>query len=211
MSGYLLDEPMESALVQAAEVLEKLPFTCMVGGSSGLLLQGVELEVRPRDIDLYVDMRHADQVHSQLKPYATDEPQFSETAMYSSRLSHYKLNGMVLELVGGFCVKSGGSSYEIRIEGGLDAYGTVQSVGTRSLMVMPLAHEFVFNILRNRPDRYIPIAKAMNEAPAFHHGALTWIVEHNHFNEQHIAAMKELVHAVYNSEGVSHAQSRLFT
>jgi hypothetical protein len=48
---------------------------------------------------------------------------------------------------------------------------------------MPLAHELVFNVLRNRADRYEAIAQAMRYDPASHLPALEGILSCNRFSE----------------------------
>ena len=48
--------------------------TWLVGGSTGLMLQGVSLAALPRDLDLYADRTDALDIHCKLSAYAVDGP-----------------------------------------------------------------------------------------------------------------------------------------
>lgn len=156
----------------------------VLGGSAGLLLRGLHLAYPPRDIDLYCDEEDQPAIHSALIGYATDEPVFSETLIYRSTLSHYQIGDYRIELVGGFQVRAFGSCYSVDVRGVLIPYGeSVKLSGSDApdehVRIAPLAHELVFNALRDREDRVALIADAMAANKATHSGALAVITENN--------------------------------
>lgn len=156
----------------------------VLGGSAGLLLRGLALASPPRDIDLYCDEEDQPAIHSALSRYSTDEPQFSETDIYRSTLSHYRIGECRIELVGGFQVRSLGSCYKVNVKGLLIPYGESVDLSGFSasgefVRVVPLAHELVFNALREREDRVRQIADAMATAGEAHYGVLAVIAAHN--------------------------------
>ncbi|MFD0586892.1 hypothetical protein ACFQZE_02665 [Paenibacillus sp. GCM10027627] len=168
----------------------------VLGGSSGLMLRGLALDIPPRDIDLYCDDQEAEAIHRSLSGYATDEPVISETDIYRSRLSHYSIGGVSVELVGGFQVAASGCFYKVEVKKVLIPYGEQMAIqacdgqdGLR-MRVVPLAHELWFNALRGREDRVELVAGAMAHDPASHAEALAAIEQGNEFSLE----MKESVH-----------------
>ncbi|GMX65222.1 hypothetical protein Elgi_44920 [Paenibacillus elgii] len=158
--------------------------TWLVGGSTGLLLQGVQLAAQPRDLDLYADQRAAEDLHMALRRYATDEQTESETPIYRSMLSHYEMNGVKVELVGAFEVRAMDSEYRVEAEylARTHALAVPYSEG-KTVRLMPLAHELVFNVLRDRPDRYEAIARVCQaREPERHRLALDDLMARNRFS-----------------------------
>lgn len=156
----------------------------VLGGSAGLLLRGLDLASPPGDIDLYCDEEDQPAIHRALIGYATDEPVFSETSIYRSTLSHYHIGDYRIELVGGFQVRAFGSCYSVDVKGVLVPYGESVKLGgsgapDERVRIAPLAHELVFNALRDREDRVALIADAMASNMAAHSGALAVIAEKN--------------------------------
>ncbi|WKL02675.1 hypothetical protein Q0F98_01795 [Paenibacillus amylolyticus] len=54
---------LHAALLETAKAWNTQPQTWLLGGSCGLLLQGVELQQAPRDIDIYADVAAAKELH----------------------------------------------------------------------------------------------------------------------------------------------------
>lgn len=165
----------------------------LIGGSCSLMLQNVPLAAEPQDLDVYADEWEAAQLHEALKAYILDAPLYSETEIYRSTLSHYKMRGIVVELVGDFQIHSKNCVYQVKISGGLFDYAVEVKQGQGILRLMPLAHELVFNYLRNRQDRYIPIANVMKENMKAHDEALHYVLNNNHFHSTVIAELGELL------------------
>lgn len=112
-------------------------------GSCGLLLQQVELQQAPRDIDVYADLAAARGLHHAAPGIALDEPVIDRTGPYASLLSHYQVGECALELVGGFEVWSRQSWYRIEIEQLLIHHAPQAQIGSYTLRLMPLAHELL--------------------------------------------------------------------
>lgn len=188
-----LPATLEQALSDAADRLSKLPKCWLLGGSCGLLLQQVALSAEPRDIDIYTDECHVAKVHSQLEPYCTSRPEQSKTPIYQSVLSRYIIRGKQAELVGGFRIETVGSIYRVEVDTTLSRYAVTVSIGNGTIRLMPLAHELVFNVLRNRPDRYVPIAQRMISGDEVHLEALRLIVARNEFRADVLDRIHQLI------------------
>lgn len=160
-AGTLLPETMIAALLQLAAAWREETSPWLVGGSIGLVLQGVEVGTAPRDLDVYTDKPHVPGLHGRLRRYAEDEPAWSETGMYRSYLSHYRVEGAAIELVGSLEVETGGSRYAVEVGEILAPLGVRTKLNERTIPLMPLSHELLFNVLRGRADRYERIAEAM--------------------------------------------------
>lgn len=161
-----------------------------IGGSCGLVLQGVDIGRSPRDIDMYYDMNYGAELYSALKPYEIDAPQLGETERYCSVLSHYDMNRYILELVGDFRVFVGESVYDVKIEEVLLSDLVLVDLDGVSLYVMPLSHELVFNVLRSRLDRVAAIARVMRNKENKHKDCLERILSHNRISKQHIQELQ---------------------
>ncbi|MCM3627442.1 hypothetical protein M3194_08695 [Paenibacillus glycanilyticus] len=149
--------PIENALAAIVRALAGVEAAWVLGGSSGLLLRGVPLPAMPNDIDLYVDDDDYDQIYEILKPFATDAKLLSECGNYRSVLSHFIVEGISVELVGGFIVRADGSRYitEVRtlLNPHSESFAVKDAEGVWDVRVVPLAHELWFNLLRRREDR----------------------------------------------------------
>lgn len=176
--------PLENleALQKLHSLLAEKNAAWLVGGSCGLLLQGVELAQPPRDLDLYVDIEAAAAVHEALEEFATDRPVKSQTGIYVSLLSHYQMANVSIEVVGGFEVFAGHSHYKVEVNSLLATFDVSYKLLGKRIGLMPLAHELVFNILRQRPDRYLAIAEKIRLNPSEYLTALNKIVERNTFS-----------------------------
>lgn len=184
---------MVPALTELEARLSSVEGIWLLGGSCSLMLQEVALSASPRDIDVYTDVDDAGRVHALLQDIAVDEPRFDQTERYVSLLSHYSMDRISIELVGGFEVRAEGATYRTEIADVLAPFAPQVELQGHSLSLMPLAHEFVFNVLRGRPDRYIHIADKIRKQPQEHLPLLTILLERNHWSRELIARMAELL------------------
>jgi hypothetical protein len=165
----------------------------LVGGSCGLVLQDVIIDKLPRDLDIYVDAKDAGIVYEALQSYATDQLVRSQTGIYISLLSHFRMVNVPVEVVGGFEVHVDQSHYQVEVSGFLESFDVTYDTGICRFGVMPLAHELVFNILRQRPDRYQAIAEKMRANPMEYLTPLNKILERNSFSVDFIHKLNELL------------------
>jgi hypothetical protein len=188
-----LPESIRSSLHVLWDALRPVSTPWMVGGSCGLLLQGVSLDAAPRDLDVYVDRDDAEAMDRCLADYRVDGPEWSETGMYRSLLSHYEIMGNMVELVGSLSVDTEGSSYDVRVGGPLSVHGPQLNDQGRLIPLMPLAHELVFNVLRKRPDRYETIARTMRAEPLRHESQLERLIAANALSEETVQRIRSLL------------------
>ncbi|MGO4273672.1 hypothetical protein AB4Z22_28220 [Paenibacillus sp. TAF58] len=156
----------------------------LIGGSCGLLLQHVEIGRSPRDLDIYVDENDVNAVHTSLLDYLVDAPIFSETPIYASILSHYLIGGNAVEVVGDFRVNALHSFYQVEASYLWENHSHSVTIGEQEVRLMPLAHELLFNLLRNRPDRYEAIARTINAFPEQHMKALSDLMQRNRWGSE---------------------------
>ncbi|TMV51301.1 hypothetical protein FE783_05830 [Paenibacillus mesophilus] len=182
---------LRALLVMGTELKQCEP-AWLVGGSCGALLQGVELQAVPRDLDVYVDAEHAGEIHRALQAYSTDEQIYSETGMYGSLLSHYSIEGVQVELVGSLKVRLDAAEYEVRVQSLLASYAYEGLIGGATIRFMPLVHELLFNVLRDRPDRFEPLAEAMRGEPDRHIPLLNELLQDNRIGPLYVDRLKEL-------------------
>jgi hypothetical protein len=184
-------------VLQALEMLQKAlqdsGVKWLVGGSCGLLLHGIELAQRPRDLDIYLDEHEVETLFHDLQNWALDLPQISSTEIYTSSLSHYLVADMQVEAVGGFSVHKNGSLYHAEAAYFLQHYALKVEVQGIVLAVMPLAHELLFNMLRDRPDRYEVIAAAMLLKPELHIPILQDLIERNQWEPEFMLRLDKLL------------------
>ncbi|MGG1515154.1 hypothetical protein ABE504_07060 [Paenibacillus oryzisoli] len=167
----------------------------LIGGSCGLLMQHVEIGRRPRDLDIYIDEAAVMPVHERLKPFAMDTPCFSESPIYASKLSHYAIEGTAVEVVGEFQVKAMASHYQVEVAYLAEHLAQRVSISGVEIGLMPLAHELLFNVLRERPDRYEPIAKAMMADPEKHRPALNALLHRNAWSHDFMEHLEQVLGA----------------
>lgn len=135
----------------------------------------------PNDVDIYCDDEDVASLHHALREYAVDQPEHSTTAIYRSRLAHYRIDGVFIELVGGFRVSALGCTYSIKVKELLIPYAHLVQLpeATEYVHVVPLAHELLFNVLRERQDRVTPIAAMMERDLKRHLPALEALEKDN--------------------------------
>ncbi|MDG0789681.1 hypothetical protein OMP38_01570 [Cohnella ginsengisoli] len=175
--------PMEVAgagesILRALSAFAALTGDCdarwVVGGSAGLALRGARLASAPRDLDIYADAAAAAALHERAAGWASDGPAWDETGSYRSLLSHYRYGGVTIELVGDFEVQVPGSRYRTEVDAFLYAHGDdwMPYDGARPIRLMPLGHELIFNLLRERRDRALEAARLIRLEPETHLPAL---------------------------------------
>lgn len=183
---------LRKPLTTAARTLNRAERPWLVGGSCGLMLQGVRLDRAPRDIDIYADGEDIWDLHQQLQPWADGEPSLDKEGIYESMMGFYEIEGYSVELVGGFIVSSGQSVYRVEVEELLFPAAPMVEYASTAFRLMPLSHELVFNVLRQRPDRYEAIAEAIRERPELHFELLDCIVRRNEWDRQHLSLIGSL-------------------
>ncbi|OZB94849.1 hypothetical protein [Paenibacillus sp. XY044] len=186
---------LQQALQDASHALSQTSSCWLIGGSCGLLLQDVQLDKPPRDIDIYADSASVSELHHALAGWAVDQPVLSVTDQYRSVLSHYKMNRYTLELVGGFEVQAEGSQYKVEINRRLAPAGVQAQLNSNRFSLMPLSHELLFNVLRNREDRYTAIAVTMRANLQEHLPLLEVLLKDNAFQAGHVRMISQLLHA----------------
>ncbi|RUT47680.1 hypothetical protein EJP82_04690 [Paenibacillus anaericanus] len=165
----------------------------LLGGSCGLWLQGVKLGTPPRDVDIYADMDDAVLLHEQLADVLLDVPRLDESGVYISRLSHYRLGNLTLELVGGFEVKTSDGSYRTEVSNVLHEEAVLGQLEGINMFLMPLSHELLFNLLRERPDRYLAIAEVMRGSMERHLPLLLKLLKRNDWNTHLVNKLADLL------------------
>jgi hypothetical protein len=176
----------------------------LIGGSCGLQLHGIELAQQPRDLDIYLDENQVQVLFDTLEQYAIDLPQTSTTELYTSTLSHYFMAGMQVEAVGGFRVHKKGSFYKVEASYLLEHHALQLQVNGAVLSVMPLAHELLFNMLRDRPDRYEAVVSAMLREPQLHMQILQDLLKRNQWESEFLQQLEKLFKsALYTLENRS--------
>ncbi|MBB3109272.1 hypothetical protein FHS18_001324 [Paenibacillus phyllosphaerae] len=181
------------ALSRIAEAVDGTGATWLVGGSAGLMLRGLPLTVPPRDLDLYADLEDAAIIHERLKRYAVDDPHLSVSPIYRSVLSHYEIEGISVELVGGFEVTASHSHYRVEARRVLNPHRFEIAVGHHHVSIVPLAHELWFNVLRQREDRIESIAAAIRNDRTPHLEGLDAVEAHNAFPQGLLEAVHERI------------------
>ncbi|MFF2482149.1 hypothetical protein [Paenibacillus sp. NPDC058071] len=170
-------ERIESALAAIARLTGESGIAWVVGGSAGLMLRELPLSSDPGDLDIYVDESQMEPFCRLLMQYATDEPHVSETSMYRSVLCHLRMEGIEVEIVGGFVVNAIESRYEIEVQDALVPLSDASVwLAPGGVTLVPLAHELLFNVLRGRADRCRLIAGAV-AADLGRHGKALGVLE----------------------------------
>jgi hypothetical protein len=100
---------------------------------------------------------------------------------------------MLVEAVGGFSVHKNGSHYYAEAAYFLQQYALKVDVQGTVFAVMPLAHELLFNMLRDRPDRYEAIATAMLLKPEQHLPILQDLIERNQWEPEFMLRLDKLL------------------
>ncbi|MFC3803153.1 hypothetical protein [Cohnella sp. GCM10012308] len=174
----------------------------VVGGSAGLALRGARLASAPRDLDIYADAAAATALHERLAGWAMDDQKWDETGRYRSLLSHYRYRGVTIELVGDFEIRVPGSRYATEVDAFLYAHGDdwIPPDGKPSVRLMPLGHELIFNLLRERQDRALEAARLIRDEPEAHLPALERLAARQSLSDGVISELRRLTAAVTGRE-----------
>lgn len=150
-------------LVSLCERLNQLDIPWLVGGSTSCLLQKVGLDRKPNDLDVYTDCRYLDQIEPFLLDWCIEPVQYSQTERYESYLGRYRIHLTETELVANLTVRMANGRYDVEVGALLRRYAPTVEIGTERIPLMPLEHELIFNLLRGREDRYVPIAETVRQ------------------------------------------------
>jgi hypothetical protein len=184
------------ALARVATMLLGCEAPWVVGGSTGLVLRGAKLERAPRDIDIYVDKDSVSRVHEQLSEYVLDHPEDNETERYRSTLSHYRIENTIVELVGDFRVQALQSSYTTEVDKLLYPYSDRIEVDGFPIPIVPLGHELIFNLLRERMDRVLLTAQLLTKDYSKHISFLQILLQRNSISPDVTATVMGLAQSV---------------
>lgn len=188
----IMPENIKRVLTEIAQAFDSTPHAWLLGGSCALWLQGVELINAPKDIDLFVDEPNAAVFHQLLAKWAVDEPRLDEDQSYSSLRSHYLRHEIEIELVGGFHIYPDQSSYQVEIEM-LNKHRCDVWLNGVQIPVMPLSHELLFNVMRQRSDRYEAIAAVMSRDWQAHLPLLENMIAQNQLNTVQMSTLQRLI------------------
>jgi hypothetical protein len=168
-----------SAVSLLAEKLRGCEARWVVGGSTGLSMRGASLERPPRDLDVYADRSSVPILFARLSEFAVDGPAQNETERYSSILSHYNMQNTIVELVGQFRVRALQSDYMTEVDDVLFPNADIHKMNGYEVRLVPLAHELIFNLLRERMDRAAIVGHLIANDPAHHLPLLHTLLEKN--------------------------------
>ncbi len=180
----MVDTYAQEAVAALAARMESCAALWVLGGSTGLGMRGAKLASTPRDIDIYADAEDARMIHAHLLQWSTDAQQVSTTERYSSLLSHYAIAGAAVELVGDFRIDTAGSHYVTEVGQLLHAAGDTCRAGEAQVRLVPLGHELIFNILRERTDRCQLVGEMIGLQPAKHWPLLRELLARNRLSAE---------------------------
>lgn len=190
---HQLTNELQQALSMTASCLNPTNQKWLLGGSCSLILQEVEVYIPPRDIDLYADAKAVEMLHTAIKQWSVDEQELNMEGLYSSILSHYALNDTQIELVGDFRISSNTFEYSVEVEDTLWTDATEIELEGVLMCLTPLSHELIFNILRERKDRFEAIATRMREEPEEHLPLLEKLVREHRIEDKQILLIAKLL------------------
>lgn len=189
------DADSVTGLARLVQVLEGCGAGWVVGGSTGLALRGAQLGRAPRDLDIYADESSVWKIHDRLQADVIDGPVWSETERYKSMLSHYRLDSITVELVGQFQVEALDSRYVTEVDAVLFPLADRYELHTGAVHLIPLGHELIFNLLREREDRAAAAARLIARQPERHMPIMQQLIARNVLSEQVVNAALRLVAA----------------
>jgi len=182
-----------AAVAELARRLASCGALWVIGGSAGLAMRGANLDKPPRDLDIYADEEDVPLIHARLADLALDGPARDETGRYRSILSHYAMGETVAELVGDFRVRSGDSAYRTEVRRLLHPLGESFQVRDAQVRLVPLGHELIFNVLRDRPDRCRLVGAMIRSDPARHLPALERLLQENPLSPETVLKVRQYV------------------
>ncbi|MEK0314143.1 hypothetical protein [Cohnella sp. 56] len=176
---------IEEALRRLAVLTAGCGAGWVVGGSAGLALRGARLPSAPRDLDIYADASAVGALHGRLADLATDGPAWDASGSYRSLLAHYRIGGVQIELVGDFEVRALASHYVTEVDRFLYAEADeLRFEDGTSVRIVPLGHELIFNLLRERPDRTAAVGELIRAAREAHLPALERLLARQPLSEE---------------------------
>ncbi len=179
-------------------LLEPTQAQWLLGGSMGLMLRGLPCIQQPRDIDIYIDHKDSARVHEALHAFASHPPRFSETDMYESTLCHYYVLGVQVEVVCDFRVQTLSCLYQVEVAVLATYFQEFAKLDESvNIPVIPLAHELLFNLLRQRSDRYVLIASWIELNPKLHVPALTYLLHIHTWSDEILQKVNEYVNIAH--------------
>ncbi|WIV17970.1 hypothetical protein QPK24_16325 [Paenibacillus polygoni] len=185
---------LDTALNVLGKAWNPKQYNWLLGGSCSLLLQGVELADPPNDIDVYADFETARPLHKEISSYSVDEQRLDRSGTYTSLLSHYQIGEASIELSGGFEICTSDSLYRTDIAFLIPHAKKYNIPGTHlSISMTPLSHELMFNILRERADRYELIAKKMKENIEAHTPLVKDLICRNVWSPAHLKQLEDVL------------------
>jgi hypothetical protein len=138
-----------SAMRTMAHALARSDAVWLLGGSSALAMRGIALAAPPRDIDVYADVSDVHRIVDVMREYVVAPAHDSATALYASTRAFLRIEGVDVDIVGHLTVTTPTSQYTVRVRDVLVHDAELW----HDIPLMPLAHEYVFNVLRARQDR----------------------------------------------------------
>lgn len=150
-------------LLYAAERLNRTGIPWLVGGSTACVLQGVPYLHKPNDLDIYIDRHSIEDVKRMLDDWEIVPVQTAKTEVYSSYLSRCCVNATEVEFIANMTVRTATGHYKVEVDNLLMIYATEVIVKDMPAPVIPLEHEMVFNLLREREDRFGPIGETLRK------------------------------------------------
>lgn len=150
-------------LVHMAEELNRTDIPWLVGGSTACLLQNVPLTRKPNDLDIYTDRRFIDSLKQALAGWNIVAVHNMETERYSSYLSRCRVDTLDVEFSADLTVRTEHGQYDVEVGDLLAKHKIMTIMNDVSLPLIPLEHEMVFNLLRERSDRFRPISDTLKK------------------------------------------------
>ncbi len=164
-------------------------------------MRGAEIGRPPRDLDIYADEEDIAALHARLADIALDPPAMDESGRYRSILSHYAIGETVVELVGAFRVRSGESLYQTEVRRLLHPLGDRFEADGCAVRLVPLGHELIFNVLRERPDRCRMIGELIRNDPGRHLPALQTLLSRNQLSAETARTVRQYASVSAAGEG----------
>ncbi len=156
-----MDEKFLLILKIVSEKLKDIPW--VLGGSSSLYLQGID--VKPRDIDIITTKENAFKINEILKEFEINPVEFSETEKIRSYRGTFKIQDKEIDILGDFSEKINNNWINLA-EKRLKTY-TLVTMGDLKIPVTPLEQHLESYTFLNREkdlEKIEKIKKRMNDS-----------------------------------------------
>ena len=118
--------------------------------------------------------------------------------MYESTLCHYYVLGVQVEVVCDFRVQTLSCLYQVEVAVLATYFQEFAKLDESvNIPVIPLAHELLFNLLRQRSDRYVLIASWIELNPKLHVPALTYLLHIHTWSDEILQKVNEYVNIAH--------------